>query len=194
MVGVLMDYCRNVISVMERGIEGRTNFGRPIDNFYGLELHGTALVDVSKLQKKRPTGARIFISETAEKRLPKDQGPNISKSVQLKKNLEGGYETLPGHPLSFDVLRDQCGNLEFFFHDDGIRSLHDCYYCLLCLSKPVDDRLFDHYIWTISSRTNRIGKSELIRLVNKVSFDETDVDSDTILNAVSSVFDRYKPL
>ena len=92
--GLRMAYFINAFSVHGTFFEGRTNYGRPIPNFFGTEIDGTALVDAVNLQKSKPLGARIIISESAEK--------NINQN-------SWSY-----------VMKDKKGNLELFLRDDVI--------------------------------------------------------------------------
>lgn len=174
--------------------EGRSNFGHPLKNFFGLELDGTALIDAAKLHKRKPSGARMFISESARLHLPKDHGSKVSKIVQLRKTKEGDYEPLKGHSLSLYVLRAKDGHLELFFQDDGILSLSTCYYSLLSLCTETDDKVIKHHIWTIASRTQRIGNSELVRLVTEIASKHPNFDSDSILKKVKELSSGYEPV
>jgi len=174
-------------------VEGRSNFGRPVQNFFGSEVQGTALVDAAKLQKKKPLGSRIFISNSAERYLPKDQGANDSKALQIQNNQQGEHETLKGHYLSFNVLQNKDENLEFIFHDDGRRSSYDFYY-LLRLCRRDRGRVFDHYVWSAASRAYRISKSEVDKMAKEAVSEYPDADIDGILNAINSVLARYKPM
>lgn len=175
-------------------VEGRSNFGRPMHNFFGLEIQGTALVDAAKLQKRRPLGSRIFISNSAERHLPKDQGDNISKAVQIQKNQQGEYETLKGHSLSFNILQNKDENLEFLFHDDGRRSSFDFYYYLICLCRRDRGRVFEHFVWSAASRAYRISKSEVDKMAKEAVSKYPDADIDGILSAINRVLTRYKPM
>lgn len=175
-------------------VEGRSNIGSPVRNFFGLEIHGTELIDAAKLQKKKPLGSRILISKSAEDNLPKDQGSNISKAIQIKRNQQGVYETLKGHSLSFTVLQDKDGNLEFLFLDDGPRSSFDFYYYLLCLCARDEGRVFDHYVWSAASRAYRISKSEVEEMAKNAASNYPSSNIDGILNAVNHVIAGYKPV
>ena len=96
------------------------------DNFFGVQITGTALVDAVNIQKKtKPLGSRMLISESATNHLPED----------------------------FRLATDGQGNVEMLWDRPKQFHLHDCIYYLLCLrgQKP-GTRAFGHYIWSAASR------------------------------------------
>ena len=96
------------------------------DNFFGVQITGTALVDAVNIQKTaKPLGSRILISESATDNLPQD--------LRLAKDSEGNVELLWDRPKQFH--------------------LQDCIYYLLCLrGQEPGTRAFKHYIWSAASR------------------------------------------
>ena len=95
------------------------------DNFFGTQITGTALVDAVNLQKNKPLGARILISESAVE--------NMTEGVQLVVDENGNSEIIASLPKHRNILY--------------------CLYFILCLrSQESGSRAFKHYVWSAASR------------------------------------------
>ena len=73
-------------------VERKPKFGRIPNNFCGVQIAGTALVDAVKIQKKKPLGTRILMFPSAL-----DKVENLP-SVTLVNDFQGNVEFLNRNP------------------------------------------------------------------------------------------------
>lgn len=108
-------------------VERKPIFGRIPDNFFGVQIAGTALVEAADLHKAKPMGARMLVSPSAVDELK--QLPDIT------------------------LVSDLEDNFEMFLKRNPRSDLFDCLYYLMCLRDwEPSSRVYDHYIWSIASR------------------------------------------
>lgn len=167
-------------------IEGRSNFGFPVRNFFGAEISGTALVDAANLQKNHPLGARIFISRSAVQHLPQD------KSFYVVQDKHGNLELLL--QKSYGIVQDEYGKLEYLLQESNSQYAYECYFYLLSLCRQKPGRVFDHYVWSIASRAFMIGQIKFNQLAQKVATRYENSNITEIVNAVDEVLGWYRPV
>ena len=166
-------------------VEHRSNYGKPIPNFFGTEIHGTALVDAAKLHKKKPLGARIFVSETAWQQLPENQALTLmrDKNDHLELFLHEGYE----------IVQSEDGGHKEILRESKRRYIFNCGHHWRCIDSCKPGRIYDHYVWSIASSAFMIGRTEFERIIRGITptYEETDIE--LVVNAVNEVLEGYKP-
>ena len=167
--------------------EGRANFGRPVPNFFGAEIDGTALVDAASLQKNKPLGARTIISERANSHLQENN-------------------------WCF-VLEDRKGCLELFLRDNVIYQDNEKLKTLLSPPKnryewnfhhylnviygkrPPRKRAMKHHIWSIASCLRAIEKPEYLEEeLQEAESRCSGIDISCIRASVNKILRGYKPV
>ena len=166
-------------------IEGRSNFGSPLRNFFGSEIHGTALVDAANIQKTKPLGARILMSQHSGKHLLNDQSFYIAKDKF--DNLELFIQK------SYEIVQGKDGN-KYTLHKSDKHYINNCYYYLSILCNQKRNRVFDHYVWSIASRVFKIGKIEFNKVIQRVDSKYTNRNIDVVIDAVDEILKGYKPV
>jgi len=148
-------------------VERRPQFSIDPRNFLGTQVVGTAVVDAVELAKVRPLGSRILVSRNAFAEATETVQESI---VQLP---NGECEYLPKRAPQYDLF--------------------DLIYYSLCLrGRAQDSRVYRHYIWSIASRTARLG-SELSGIaVALVSESDSAFRSEEVLSAVNEVLCKYQ--
>ena len=166
--------------------EGRTNYGRPIPNFFGTEIDGTALVDAVNLQKSKPLGARIIISESAEKNI------NQNSWSYVMKDKKGNLELF----LRDDVIYENDAELRRYLDPPMNRYKWNCHYYFSSIPKYRLDskRAFKHYIWSIASCLCKIGQPGYFdELIQERGSKYPGSDINLIKSSVDKVLRGYKP-
>ena len=138
------------------------------DNFFGIQVAGTALADAANFLKfEKPLGSRILMTPTAWDHWPLKDLASIG--------LDGN------------------GKREFFLERTSQGCLFDCLYYLLCLREhEIDSRAFKHYVWSFASRAikSEVGIPKLA--VDLASPLCKDVDLETIIYKIDDVLRLYE--
>jgi hypothetical protein len=148
-------------------VERRPQFSIVPSNFLGTQVVGTAIVDAAELAKTHPLGSRILVSRNALAEASRE----VQESVLHLSN--GECEYLPKRAPQFDLF--------------------DCiYYCLCIRDHAQGSRVYQHYIWSIASRTARLG-SELAGIaVGLVTESDSAFHSEEVLSAMNEVLCKYQ--
>ena len=150
-------------------VERKPDLGPPPRNFLGTQIAGTALVDAANVQKTKPLGSRILVTQSAFDNLPRNH------SARMVLDKKGDIELLPERGLQFDLL--------------------DCLYYLQVLrTLSPGTRVFDHYTWSYASRVIRSRRwiSEIAQEITKSDYSDYDIDK--IISAVDDVLHAYQDL
>ena len=148
-------------------VERKPDFGPPPANFLGTQIAGTALIDAAHVQKTKPLGSRILVTQPAFDNLPRDE------STRIVLDGQGSLELLPKRAPQFDLL--------------------DCLYYLQYLrTLNPGTHVFDHYIWSYASRVLRSGRwiSEIARELTEPYYGSHDIHK--VIGAVDDVLDAYR--
>jgi hypothetical protein len=148
-------------------VERKPRFSIAPKNFLGTQVVGTAIVNAVELAKAQPLGSRILVSARALSKA----SLAVQESILCLANGEREY--LPQRAPQFDMF--------------------DCiYYCLCLRDYAQGSRVRDHYVWSIASRTARLG-SELAGIaVGLVAQSDPAFRSEEILSAVNEVLAQYQ--
>ena len=150
-------------------VERKPELGQSPANFLGTQIAGTALINAADVQKTKPLGSRILVTQSAFDNLPIDQ------TAHIVLDGKGNLEFLPERGSQFDLL--------------------DCLYYLQYL-RTLDPgtHVFDHYIWSYASRALRSGQgiSEIALNLTKAYIGNGRIQ--TIIDAVDGVLDAYQYL
>ena len=148
-------------------VERKPDLGPPPANFLGTQIAGTALINAADVQKTKPLGSRILVTQSAFDNLPIDQ------TARIEIDGKGKLEFLPERGPQFDLL--------------------DCLYYLQYL-RTLDPgtHVFDHYIWSYASRVQRSGRavSEIALNLTEPYFGNNRIQ--TVIDAVELVLDAYQ--
>ena len=150
-------------------VERKPDLGPPPANFLGIQIAGTALINAADVQKTKPLGSRIIVTQSAFDNLPIDQ------TAHIVLDGKGDLEFLPARGSQFDLL--------------------DCLYYLQYLGfLDPGDHVFDHYIWSYASRVLRSGQgiSEIALTLTEPYFGNDRIK--TVIHAVDDVLDAYQHL
>ena len=150
-------------------VERKPDLGPPPANFLGTQIAGTALINAADVQKTKPLGSRILVTQSAFDNLPIDQRAHIVL------DRKGNLEFLPQRGSQFDLL--------------------DCLYYLQYL-RTLDPgtHVFDHYIWSYASRALRSGRGISEIALNLVEPYMGNDRIQTVIDAVDDVLDAYQDL
>lgn len=148
-------------------VERRPRFSIAPKNFLGTQVVGTAIVNAVELAKAQPLGSRILVSASAFSK------SSLAVQESILRLANGEHEYLPERAPQFDMF--------------------DCiYYCLCLRDHAQGSRVHDHYVWSIASRTARLG-SELAGIaVGLVAQSDPAFRSEEILSAVNEVLAQYQ--
>ena len=169
-------------------IEGRANWGFPVRNFFGAEIHGTALVDAAKIEKSKPLGSRIIVSELARKHLPQDG------SFIMVEDKSGYRELFLQEYHMLSRIKDEKQRMIL----DRSNRFHElnCFRYLLeiCKSGPNTGRKFKHQLFSVASCAFKIGESKFNELLQKAAQNSIGIDINVIFDQVRKIVDGYKPV
>ena len=152
-------------------VERRPEFAGIPDNFFGVQIAGTALVDAVAIQKQKPPGSRILISSSAENKLT----------------------NMP----SVTLVNDPQGDVEMFLERNPRSDLFDCLYYIMCLrdrqrDRQPDARIYQHYIWSIASRAVSGGDLLLRGAFNLCRPHWTEAELGAAYDAVQTILGGYQ--
>jgi hypothetical protein len=148
-------------------VERRPQFSIAPNNFLGTQIVGTAVVDAVEQSKTRPLGSRVLVSDAALA----ETSATVQESVRHLTNGEHDY--LPERAPQFDIF--------------------DCIYYFLCLRDHAQgSRAYDHYVWSIASRTARLGSEPARIAMGLVAQSDPAFRSEEMLSAVNEVLCKYQ--
>jgi len=147
-------------------VERRPRFSIAPKNFLGAQVVGTAIVNAVELAKAQPLGSRILVSARAFSKA----NPTVQESILCLANGEREY--LPQRAPQFDIF--------------------DCIYYCLCLREHAQgSRVRDHYVWSIASRTARLGSDLTKVAVELVAESDPNFHVDEVVSDINEVLEQY---
>ena len=171
--------------------ESRSNYGSPVRNFFGAEIHGTALVDAVAVAKTKPLGSRVFVSKTACKHLPDDE--NIS-TIHHKRNNQTSTHVIELFPKEFDILSRPADGKQTMIRDkSGLFYERKCHLHLLNLCKYISECGIrkKHDFHSVASCVMMIGHDKFIEMLNEFSPEVSTNHIQMIIDRTRDIVDDY---
>lgn len=147
-------------------VERRPEYAGSPPNLLGTQVVGTAIVNAAAIAKSRPLGSRILVSSAA-----------LAKASSTQR---------------LSILRLSSGEAEYLPARAPQSDLFDCIYYCLCLRDHVkDSRPYQHYIWSLASRTRRLG-GKLARIaIGLAAQSDSTLDARQVAISVNEVLRIY---